>query len=153
MKKQSVCLREGLSTGPGKGQCRIYGLAVLAEALTRRGEQEAALAAVTEGMQIQQEMGQQAWEPELHRVRGIALLGRNEREEGEKSLLEALAAAQRRRMKSYELRAAMNLARLWGEQGRRAEAHELLAPIYGWFTEGFDTADLKDAKALLDALA
>ena len=148
-----VCLREGLSTGPGKGQCRIYGLAVLAEALTRRGEQEAALAAVTEGMQIQQEMGQQAWEPELHRVRGIALLGRNEREEGEKSLLEALAAAQRRRMKSYELRAAMNLARLWGEQGRRAEAHELLAPIYGWFTEGFDTADLKDAKALLDALA
>ena len=56
-------------------------------------------------------------------------------------------------MKSYELRAAMNLARLWGEQGRRAEAHELLAPIYGWFTEGLDTADLKDAKALLDALA
>ena len=142
-----------MSTGPGKGQCRIYGLAVLAEALTRRGEQEAALAAVTEGMQIQQEMGQQAWEPELHRVRGVALLGLNEREEGQRSLLEALAAAQRRRMKSYELRAAMNLARLWGEQGRRAEAHELLAPIYGWFSEGLDTADLKDAKALLDALA
>ncbi len=55
-------------------------------------------------------------------------------------------------MKSYELRVAMNLARLWAEEGRRAEAHELLAPVYGWFTEGFDTADLKEAKALLDAL-
>ena len=148
-----VCLREGLSTDPGKGQCRTYALALLAEAFTRRGEHEAALGALKEGMQIQQEMGQQTWEPELYRLRGVALLGLNEREEGQKSLLEALAAAQRRRMKSYELRAAMNLARLWGEQGRRAEAHELLAPIYGWFTEGLDTADLKDAKALLDALA
>ena len=142
-----------MSTGTGKGQCRTYGLVLLAAALTRRGEHEAALGAVKEGMQTQQEKGQQTWEPELHRVRGVALLGLNEREEGQKSLLEALAAAQRRRMKSYELRAAMNLARLWGEQGRRAEAHELLAPIYGWFSEGLDTADLKDAKALLDALA
>ena len=55
--------------------------------------------------------------------------------------------------KSYELRAATSLARLWGEQGRRSEALELVAPVYGWFTEGFDTADLKEAKALLDHLA
>ena len=57
------------------------------------------------------------------------------------------------RTKGWELRAAMSLARLWGEQGLRGEAHELLAPVYGWFTEGFDTADLQEAKALLDALA
>ena len=59
----------------------------------------------------------------------------------------------RQEAKSLDLRAAMSLAHLWQQQGKQAEAHELLAPIYGWFTEGFDTADLKDAKALLDALA
>jgi predicted ATPase len=58
----------------------------------------------------------------------------------------------RQQAKSFELRAATNLARLWGEQGRRAEARNLLAPVYGWFIEGFDTADLKDAKVLLDEL-
>jgi predicted ATPase len=66
---------------------------------------------------------------------------------------QALDVARRQQAKSLELRAAMSLARLWQQQGKRAEAHELLAPIYGWFTEGFDTADLHEAKALLDALA
>ena len=66
---------------------------------------------------------------------------------------EAVAIAREQRAKSLELRAATSLARLWGEQGRQAEAHDLLAPVYGWFTEGFDTADLKDARALLDELA
>ena len=59
----------------------------------------------------------------------------------------------RQEAKALELRAAMSLARLWQQQGKRAEAYELLAPVYGWFTEGFDTADLKEAKALLDGLA
>jgi predicted ATPase len=63
-----------------------------------------------------------------------------------------MAIARGQQAKMWELRAATSLARLWGEQGRRAEARELLAPIYGWFTEGFDTADLKEAKALLDEL-
>ena len=66
---------------------------------------------------------------------------------------QALAVARRQQAKSWELRAAMSLARLWQEQGKRAAAHELLAPIYGWFTEGFDTADLQEARALLDELA
>ena len=65
----------------------------------------------------------------------------------------ALAIAREQGTRGYELRAATSLARLWREQGRRGEARELLAPVYGWFTEGFDTADLKDAKALLDELA
>jgi len=65
---------------------------------------------------------------------------------------EALRVARGQQAKSYELRAAASLARLWGEQGRRTEAYDLLAPVYGWFTEGFDTPDLKEAKALLDEL-
>ncbi len=65
---------------------------------------------------------------------------------------QALAVARRRQAKSFELRAALSLSRLWQQQGKQAEAHELLASIYGWFTEGFDTADLQEAKALLEAL-
>ena len=65
----------------------------------------------------------------------------------------ALAVARKQQAKSWELRAAMSMARLWRDQGKRQRAHDLLAPIYGWFTEGFDTLDLKEAKALLDCLA
>ena len=72
--------------------------------------------------------------------------------EVEANFLQALDVARRQEAKSLELRAAMSLARLWQQQGRHAEAYELLAPIYGWFTEGLDTADLQEAKALLDTL-
>jgi predicted ATPase len=74
-------------------------------------------------------------------------------EEAETWLQRALDVARRQEAKSLELRAATSLARLWQRQGKRQEAHDLLAPVYHWFTEGFDTADLKDARALLDALA
>jgi predicted ATPase len=73
--------------------------------------------------------------------------------EAEAWMQKALAIARHQQAKSLELRAAMSLSRLWQQQGKRAEAYELLAPIYGWFTEGFDTADLQEAKALLEALA
>jgi predicted ATPase len=73
--------------------------------------------------------------------------------EAEAWLQQALAVARRQQAKSLELRAAMSLARLWQQQGKQAEAHELLAPVYGWFTEGFDTADLQEAQALLEELA
>ena len=73
--------------------------------------------------------------------------------EAETCFQQALAVARHQQAKSLELRAAMSLARLWQQQGKRAEAHELLAPIYGWFTEGFDTADLQEAKALLEELS
>jgi predicted ATPase len=74
-------------------------------------------------------------------------------EEAEVCFQQALAVARRQQAKSWELRAAMSLARLWQHQGKRIAAHQLLAEVYGWFTEGFDTADLREAKALLDALA
>jgi predicted ATPase len=72
--------------------------------------------------------------------------------EAEACLHQALDVARRQQAKSWELRAAMSLSRLWQQQGKRQEAHDLLAPVYNWFTEGFDTADLTDAKALLEEL-
>ena len=83
---------------------------------------------------------------------GTVLLAENKLDEGGASLQHAIHIAQAQQAKSLELRAATSLARLWGEQGRRTEARDLLAPVYGWFTEGFDTADLTDAKLLLDEL-
>jgi predicted ATPase len=80
------------------------------------------------------------------------LLGLNRVEEAQRALENALRIAQAQQAKSYELRAATSLARLWGEKGRRAEARDLLGPLYGWFTEGFGTADLKEAKTLLGEL-
>jgi predicted ATPase len=81
------------------------------------------------------------------------LLHKNSLDEAQAALKEALRIARQQQAKSYELRAATSLARLWGEQGRRGEARQLLSPVYRWFTEGFDTADLEEAKALLNQLA
>jgi predicted ATPase len=88
-----------------------------------------------------------------HRLEVIALGRLNQLDEGQNALQEALRTARWQEAEAYQQRAAVRLARLWSEQGRRLDAHELLARIYGWFTKGFDTADLKDAKALLDQLA
>src|SRR5262249_5535728 len=94
------------------------------------------------------------WEAEVCRLRGVLLLRQAvpQPEEAEACFQRALEVGHRQEAKSLELRAAMSLARLWQQQGKRATARELLAPVYGWFTEGFDTADLRDAKALLEAL-
>jgi hypothetical protein len=91
----------------------------------------------------------------LHRIRGEILLKRDPANtaSAEEAFLTAIAIAQQQKARSFELRAAMSMARLWRDQGKRDGARELLAPIYGWFTEGFDTLDLKEAKALLDELA
>ena len=91
------------------------------------------------------------WAAELHRLKGELLLAlsTDNAAEAETCFRHALDIARHQQAKSLELRAAMSLARLWQRQGKRAEAHALLAPIYGWFTEGFDTADLQEAQALL----
>jgi predicted ATPase len=95
------------------------------------------------------------WEAEVNRVAGEIALVSPEREAAKAQAYfeRALAVAREQQAKSWELRAAMSLARLWRDQRKVQEARELLAPVYGWFTEGFDTLDLKEAKALLDALA
>ena len=147
-----ACLREGLAARPG-ARLRSYGLARLAEALTQRGEHGAALAEVQKALEAHEKRGERRWAAELHRLEGVALVGLNRLEESQRAFEAALHVARRQQAKSYELRAATTFARLWGEQGRRAQARDLLAPVYGWFTEGFDTADLKEAKALLDQLA
>ena len=91
----------------------------------------------------------------MHRIAGeIALKSpAPDTQKAEKHFERALSVARQQQMKSFELRAAMSLARLWRDQGKVQQARELLAPVYGWFTEGFDTRDLKEAKSLLDALA
>ena len=92
------------------------------------------------------------WEAEVSRLAGeIALLG-HQLDKAVTHFERALAVARQQQAKSWELRAAMSLARLWADQVKVNEARELLAPVYGWFTEGFDTRDLKEAKVLLDAL-
>ena len=92
------------------------------------------------------------FEAELHRIIGDALLSMQRQGEAEVEFTRALAFARQQQAKSWELRAAMSMARLWRDQGKQNAARELLAPVYGWFTEGFDILDLKEAKALLDEL-
>jgi len=91
----------------------------------------------------------------LHRLQGVLqlLLPSPEVSRAESCFQQALAVARNQQAKALELRAALSLSRLWQQQGKRAAARELLAPIYGWFTEGFDAGDLQDAKALLEELA
>ena len=130
-------------------------LTLLAEALALAGKIEGALAALDDAMATATVSGERAWDAEIHRLYG-ELTGRlphTDRAKAEDSFRTALAIAREQGTRGYELRAATSLARLWREQGRRGEARDLLAPLYGWFTEGFDTSDLKDAKALLDELA
>lgn len=143
-------LREGVAKSTRLG--RPYGLAFLAEGLARHGDRAAALAATREGLEIARTTGELWWDAELHRLAGTVLVAENRLDEGEASLQQAIRIAQAQQAKSLELRAARDLARLWGEQGRRSEARDLIAAVYGWFTEGFATADLKEAKALLDQL-
>jgi predicted ATPase len=132
-----------------------YFLALLAEAHATLGEPEAGLTVLTEALTRVDTTGERWYESEIYRLKGALLLQQNSdhQAEAESSFHHALDIARNQQAKSLELRAAMSLSRLWHQQGKRQEAHDLLAPVYNWFTEGFDTADLKDAKALLDELA
>jgi predicted ATPase len=134
---------------------RSYYLALMAEICGWSGRLEAGQNAIAEGFAFADESGERWWEADLHRLKGELLLARSteNRAEAELCFHRALEAARQQSAKAFELRAATSLARLWRDQSQRAQARDLLAPVYGWFTEGFDTADLKDARALLGELS
>jgi len=128
-------------------------LALQADARLATGKPEAALESVAAGLKAVEKMGGAPLEAELYRLRGEALLaGAGTVSEAETAIEKGIDVARRQNAKSWELRGAMSLARLRRQQGRPQEAVALLAPLYAWFTEGFDTADLKEAKTLLDNL-
>jgi predicted ATPase len=110
---------------------------------------------LAEALTVVYKTGDRHHEAELYRLKGELLLQQDvsDKQEAESCLRQALDIARQQQAKSLELRAAMSLAHLWQRQGKRAEAYYLLAPIYSWFTEGFDTADLQEAKALLAELS
>jgi predicted ATPase len=129
-----------------------YWCALLARACGIAGQTEEAVTLLNDAAQIAERTGERFFAAELSRHKGQLLLRQGHAQRAEKLYRKALDIAQEQEAKLWELRAAISMARLWGEQGRRAEASDLLAAVYGWFTEGFDTADLREAKELLDAL-
>jgi class 3 adenylate cyclase/predicted ATPase/energy-coupling factor transporter ATP-binding protein EcfA2 len=139
----------------GAEAMRPYFLALLAEAYGTTGEPEAGLTVLTEALTQADKTGERWWEPELYRIKGELLLqlSSDNQAEAETCFRHALEIARSQQAKSLELRTATSVAKLWQQQGKRQEAHDLLAPVYNWFTEGFDTADLHEAKALLEELA
>jgi predicted ATPase len=146
-------LREGIGAWRASGaEVALSSFqALLAEAYVHAGEHEAALLAVDEGLRQVEATGERCYEAELYRLRGD--LRRSESAvEAERDFRHAIAVAQGQEAKALELRAATSLARLWRAQGKKEAARNLLAPVYSWFKEGFDAADLREAKALLDEL-
>lgn len=150
-------MREGLVTlqTTGEGLGKTSWLVKLAEAYSKGGQVTEGLAVLAEALGLVKETNERCAEAELHRLQGVLVLQQTAPNvsQAETCFHHALAIARRQQAKSLELRAAMSLSRLWQQQGKCAEAYEVLQPIYGWFTEGFDTVDLQEAKALLDELA
>ena len=131
-----------------------YYLAIFAEMLGRVAEVERGLDAISEALRLMDQAYDQRWEAMIHGVHGELLAQSTKNySRAEACFQKSLEIAQRQNAKSLELRAAVSLGRLWRNQGKQAEARDLLAPVYGWFTEGFDTADLKEAKALTEELS
>jgi predicted ATPase len=132
---------------------QTHRLAWLAEVQLQAGRLQDAAATLEEGFAMSDQSGQRSADAELHRLQGEMLVAQGRFAEGEAAFHQASEIARSQAAKSFELRATLSLCRLWQRQGRQAEAHERLAELYGWFTEGFDTADLQAAKALLADLA
>jgi predicted ATPase len=167
-----VEMRQGLAAlrGMGMEASRPYYLARLAEAYGKVGHSDEGLAALAEALDLVNKTEERFYEAELYRLKGTLTLQkfqvssfkfqvenpqsafRNPQLEAEACFLKAIDIAQKQQAKSLELRATVSLARLWQQQGKHAEAHQMLSEIYGWFTEGFDTKDLQEAKALREEL-
>jgi predicted ATPase len=148
-------MRDSVATMPSRGReiARPYWLAALAAAYGKAGRTDDALAPVAEALALVDSRDERWWEAEIYRVKGELLLDSGRSSEAETCFHRAIDIARHQSAKSLELRATTSLARLLDKQGRQDEARRLLGEIYGWFTEGFDTADLKDAKALLEELS
>ncbi|MEJ2353838.1 MAG: tetratricopeptide repeat protein, partial [Anaerolineales bacterium] len=125
----------------------------LAQAQAQAGHLEEGLNTLAEALALVEETGEHHWEAELYRLRAEMLLRQGNETEAEASLQNAIEIARRQSARSWELRATIDLARLWQKQGRRDEARGVLAKIYAWFTEGFETPDLRQAKALLEEIS
>jgi predicted ATPase len=139
---------------------RPYFLALLAEAYGKVGQAGEGLTTLAEALAQVEKTGEHYYEAELYRLKGELTLNQSSvpglesrvQQEAEACFLKALEIARKQRAKSLELRAVMSLGRLWQQQDKRQEAHQMLSEIYYWFTEGFDTKDLQEAKALLESL-
>jgi class 3 adenylate cyclase/predicted ATPase len=148
-------IRQGIATWReiGTKQAELQHLAMLAEAYKTGGQIEAGFSALAEALAIMHTSEERYYEAEVYRLRGELLLEEGKKfKAAEESFLQALAVARQQGAKSLELRAVMSLCRLWQKRDMRAQAHQMLTEIYRWFTEGFNTLDLQEAKALLDTL-
>jgi predicted ATPase len=143
------------SRATGASLLTPYWFALLAGAYGRNGQAQEGLVATSEAITEVARSGERFWDAELHRLKGQLLLESDTANEpdAEVCFRSAIEIARSQEARSWELRAATSLAWLWRDQGKPIEARDLLTPVYDWFTEGFDTADLKEAKALLDNLA
>ena len=150
------CQRQGIAAYAATGAKLAwpYFLAMLAEAHGKAGQAEEGLTALAEALATVEKTEERFWEAELHRLKGELLsVAPDNRSQAEACFHQALDISRRQRAKSLELRAAMSLGRLWQEQGKPEQARKMLAGVYRWFTEGFDTRDLTEARLLLKELA
>jgi predicted ATPase len=150
-------MRDGLAAWKNTGAEleRPYRLSVLAKAYGQLGQTELALGLLAEALVAVSTSGEGFWEAELRRLKGELLLAQSDKDQlaVEECFHQAIDVARRQQAKLLELRAVTSLSRLWQRQGKSERARRILGGVYGWFTEGFDTADLTDAKRLLDELS
>jgi predicted ATPase len=151
-------MRQGLTAWQARGMeaSRPLALALLAEAYAKVGQAEEGLRLLSEALAVVHSTEERVYEAELFRLKGELTIqqsgARSPESEAESCFLKAINIAQKQQAKSWEPRASISLARLWQQQGKKDEAHQMLSEIYNWFTEGFDTKDLQEAKALLEEL-
>ena len=158
-------IRQGIAAYRATGAALAwpYQLALLADTQEKGEQPEEGLSVVTEALMVVDKTGERMWEAELYRLKGQLTLQQlsvvsnplsvtNPQAEAEECFQKAIDIARTQQAKSLELRATVSLARLWQQQGKKAEAYKLLSEVYNWFTEGFDTRDLQEAKALLEEL-
>jgi len=133
----------------------MHPAALMAESYVKEGQIQNGLDQIAETIALMDKTSRRSWESELYRIKGELMLSdvNPAPKEAEACFRHAVDTARKQDSKSFELRAVMSLNRLWQQQGKKKEARQILSELYGWFTEGFDTADLKEAKALLEELS